>query len=371
MSDRTISYIGLGSNEGNRQQFIESARKAMSHTEGLTVLRTSRVIETKSLSRNPQQDYLNAVAQVETALPPAELLKQLQSIENQLGRVRTEKWGSRTIDLDVLLYGDSVIEQPGLSIPHRQLHLRSFILNGLCELCPDRLHPVMKVSFSELLGRLNGGDFMLDGARPQLISIAGPIGVGKSTLAKGLLKYISANGIFEEYDKNPYLSKVYAGRKELALDSELYFLTSSVSQLSPDSLAAGRVYIGDYVFDKALMYAQCWLEPEALQKYEAVFAQQRQKVVSPVLIISIEDSTEHCIERIHLRNRRYEQQIETGFLKHQQMWYNTFCQNWKNSPLIRIPADQCRTDPQVQKLADQIRHYLPSKQEIRCNCLKP
>jgi 2-amino-4-hydroxy-6-hydroxymethyldihydropteridine diphosphokinase len=364
MTDTAIAYIGLGSNEGDRKQFIESARKAISRTEGLRVLHSSRVIETKALSPVPQQDYLNAVAEVETTLPPTGLLKQLQSIENQIGRVRMEKWGPRTIDLDLLLYGDRVIEQPELSVPHKQLHLRSFVLNGLCEFCPNRPHPAMKVPFCELLKRLNGGDFALDSTRPQLISIAGPIGVGKTTLANGLIKHLLADGIFEDYEKNPYLAKVYAGQKELALDSELYFLSSSVRQLSPDSLTAGRVYISDYVFDKALMYAQSWLEPGVLEKYEAVFARQRQKVVSPVLIISIEDSTEHCIERIHRRNRRYEQGIETGFLKHQQVWYNTFCESWKVSPLIRIAAEQCRTDDQVRKLSEEIRYYLPEMKEM-------
>jgi 2-amino-4-hydroxy-6-hydroxymethyldihydropteridine diphosphokinase len=209
----SIAYIGLGSNQGNRKQFIESALKAISHIEGVKFLRSSRVIETKALSVNPQPEFLNAVMEVETKLSPADLLKQLQSIENQLGRVRAEKWGPRTIDLDILLYGDSVIEQQGLSIPHKQLHLRSFVLNGLCELCPDRLHPVMKVSFGQLLEQLNGCDFVIDPNRSQLISITGPIGVGKSTLAANLMKYIEADGIYEEYDKNPYMPRVYEGKR--------------------------------------------------------------------------------------------------------------------------------------------------------------
>jgi 2-amino-4-hydroxy-6-hydroxymethyldihydropteridine diphosphokinase len=359
MTDSIISYIGLGSNQGDRVGMIQSALDVISQTAGLRVLRTSSVIETRALSLDPQPDFLNAVAQIETGLSAVELLRQLQSIENQLDRVRKEKWGPRTIDLDVLLYGDCVIEQSRLSIPHKQLHLRSFVLSGLCELYPDGLHPGMKVNFAQLYKRLNNCDFTIDNSHPQLISIAGPIGVGKTTLAGGLSKYISCQGIFEEYDKNPYLPKVYAGQKELALDSELFFLSSSASQLSKDSLAAGRIYVSDYVFDKALMYAQCWLEPDALKKYEAVYDQQRQKVASPVLIIAIEDSTEHCMERIHRRNRRYEQGIETGFLKHQHVWYNNFCQNWKNSPLIRISAQRCRTDDQVRKLADEIRYYLP------------
>jgi deoxyadenosine/deoxycytidine kinase len=119
------------------------------------------------------------------------------------------------------------------------------------------------------------------------------------------------------------------------------------------------------------MYAQSWLEPAALEKYEAVYAQQKQKVTTPVLIIYIGDSTEHCMERIHTRNRKYEQQIQTGFLKHQQVWYNAFCQNWKASPLIRITAELCRTDQQVKKLADEIQYYLLDNKVIECKYLKP
>ncbi|MBM4103562.1 MAG: 2-amino-4-hydroxy-6-hydroxymethyldihydropteridine diphosphokinase [Planctomycetes bacterium] len=368
MSNQTIAYIGLGSNQDDRNGIIQSALEAMSRTDGVRLLRTSHIIETEALSPYPQPKYLNAVAEVETMLPPTEFLSRLQRIENQLGRVRTKKWGPRTIDLDLLLYGDSIIEQPTLSVPHKQLHLRSFVLSGLCELCPDSLHPLLKVSFSELYGRLNGCNFGIDDAMSMLISIAGPIGVGKTTLTSGLLKYLSAEGIFEDYDKNPYLADVYAGQKELALDSELYFLSSSVRQLSRETLRPDRVYLSDYVFDKALMYAQNWLELDALREYEKIFAEQRKKVVSPVLIVCIDDTTQHCLERIHQRNRRYEQGIQSGFLKHQQDWYNRLYADWKVCPVIRIPAAACLTDEQVQKLAAQIRYYLPEAEKIRCSC---
>jgi 2-amino-4-hydroxy-6-hydroxymethyldihydropteridine diphosphokinase len=371
MPGLTIAYIGLGSNEGNRKQFIESALKAMSNINGLRVLRTSRIIETGALSPHPQPGYLNAVAEVETSLPPMELLLQLQNIENQQGRVRTGKWGPRTLDLDLLLYGDVVINECELCVPHKQLPLRSFVLAGLCELCPDGLHPLLKISFSELYKRLNGGNFAIDDTMPLLISIAGPIGVGKTTLTAGLLKHLSAAGIFEDYDKNPYLPQVYAGRKDLALDSELYFLSSSVGQLSRQTLKPGRVYLSDYVFDKALMYAQSWLEPAPLAKYEEVFAEKRKEIASPVLVVSIEDTTQHCLERIHRRNRKYEQGIQSGFLKHQQDWYNKLYADWKTCPVIRIPAQLCRTDEQVQKLAAQIQYYLPETGKIRCSCQKP
>jgi len=369
MTGSTIAYIGLGSNQGDRQQYIDFALRAISQTVGIRLLRSSRVIETEALSLRPQPKYLNAAAEVETTLPPVELLMRLQQIESQLGRIRTEKWGSRTIDLDLLLYGDDiVINQGELCVPHKQLHLRSFVLAGLCGLCPERLHPLLKISFSELYKRLNGCNFAIDANRPQLISVAGMIGVGKTTLVDGLAKNLSAKGIFEEYDKNPYLAQVYAGRKDLAFDSELYFLSSGVRQLSREALLPGRVYLSDYIFDKTLMYARSWLETTVLRKYETIYAEQKQNVASPVLVIYIYDTVEHCLERIHRRNRRYEQGIEPGFLKQQQNWYNTLCDNWKACPVIRMSAAQCETDEQVRRLADEIRYYLPEMENIGCNC---
>ena len=79
-------------------------------------------------------------------------------IENRLGRVRQEKWSPRTIDLDLLLFDDKIIDTAELTVPHLQMHLRSFVLKGLCRLNPDLIHPVMKVTVKELAARLNGGD---------------------------------------------------------------------------------------------------------------------------------------------------------------------------------------------------------------------
>jgi deoxyadenosine/deoxycytidine kinase len=141
--------------------------------------------------------------------------------------------------------------------------------------------------------------------------------------------------------------------------------------LSRETLKPGRVYLSDYVFDKTLMYAQNWLEPAPLAKYEKIFAEKIKEIASPVLVVSIEDTTQHCLDRIHQRNRKYEQGIQSGFLKHQQDWYNKLRADWKTCPVIRTPAEQCRTDEQVRKLAAEIQYYLPDVGKIRCSCQKP
>lgn len=361
------AYVGLGSNEGDRAGTIRSALEAIAQTQGLQLLRTSSVIESPALSLSGSQpDYLNTVAEIQTSLLPMDLLAALQAIETYLGRVRSEKWAARTIDLDLLLYGDQIIDTPALCVPHPQLHSRSFALDGLVQLCPHKTHPVLKQSMAVLAGRLNGQNYFTNTAKPQLISVAGLIGVGKTTLTERLSRFLGGAAIYEEYDKNPYLAKVYAGQTDLALQSELYFLSSSVRQLAVDTLEAGRVYINDFVFEKALIYAQSWLNEADLAEYRRLYQAYRQKICTPVLAIYLQDTADNCLSRIHRRQRPFEQNIQTDFLLRLEVWYNELFENWTACPVIRITAGQCRTQSQVRDLAEEIKYYIAFKANQRC-----
>lgn len=367
MAETTKAYIGLGSNQGDRSSYIQLASEMLSKTPGVKVVRQSKLHQTPALSLSSSQpDYLNTVLQIQTPLPPSDLHKTLQEVELRLGRVRAEKWGPRTIDLDLLLYGDRVVNEPKLCVPHRQLHLRSFVLDGLVELCPDFVHPVLGRTIAELSKRLNGQNFAFIPDNPQLVSIAGLIGVGKTTLTRGLAECWGGQAIYEEYDKNPYLPQVYAGRSDLAIDSELYFLSSSVSQLSKANLTSGAIYVNDYVFEKALIYARSWLKAGQLAEYETIYPQQHCKAVRPAVVIYLEDTVEHCLERIHRRSRPYEQGIEPEFLKRLMGWYNELFECWTTCPIIPIRADECRTPEQVHALAKEIRWYVATKESDLC-----
>lgn len=103
-----------------------------------------------------QDWFVNAVAEIRTVLTPRDLLSALLRIESRMGRVRTERWGPRVIDLDLLLYGQSVIEEPGLTVPHPELHKRRFVLVPLNEIAPYAVHPVFGISVRGLLDRLAG-----------------------------------------------------------------------------------------------------------------------------------------------------------------------------------------------------------------------
>lgn len=148
----TIAYIGLGSNIGNK---IEACLKAIELLASAgRVTRASSLYCTEPVGYAEQEDFVNAVVEIETALSATELLKACQSIEDRLGRRRTVRWGPRTMDLDILLYGDAVLETPELSIPHPLMASRRFVLVPLCEIAPHALHPLLKKKATELLGEL-------------------------------------------------------------------------------------------------------------------------------------------------------------------------------------------------------------------------
>ena len=354
------AYIGLGSNLGDRQSYIDKALKMLACAENVSLIRVSDIIETAALGDSQQRAFLNAVAQVETTLDAQSLHRILIDIENNLGRERTGKWSARTIDLDLLLFDDKIIKTAALTVPHPQMHLRSFVLRGLCQLNVDLQHPVMKVSAGELARRLNGCDFFVSADRPLLISIAGNIGAGKTTLAKKLAELLGGEVLFEPYDTNPFLPQVYAGKKELALDSQLFFLTGRAAQIDKESLKAGQVYISDYIFEKETIYADTLLEPQQLSLYRQIYLPFAEMVFDPVLVIYLEDSGQNCLERIARRGRPYEQKIDLQFLQKLDAGYRRLFADWQKSPLIRLftPQLDYADKSGIEHLTSQIRYYI-------------
>ncbi|MGI9534962.1 MAG: 2-amino-4-hydroxy-6-hydroxymethyldihydropteridine diphosphokinase [Thermodesulfobacteriota bacterium] len=145
-------FIGIGSNLGNR---TENCIAALESISAFTIIKTvSSFYETEPVGNEDQPKFINAVAKVNTLLSPLTLLNSLKTIENQMGRERSERWGPRTIDLDILFYEDFVLESQELTIPHKHLHKRKFVLEPICEIEPWLEHPVSKQSVSRLLKNL-------------------------------------------------------------------------------------------------------------------------------------------------------------------------------------------------------------------------
>lgn len=131
-----IAYIGLGSNLDDPRAQLEQALQELARLPGSSLRARSALYASMPLDHSDQPDYVNAVAQLQTRLPALLLLDHLQAIEQAHQRVRTRHWGPRTLDLDLLLYGDQRIDQPRLQVPHPQMHLRSFVLRPLQEIAP-------------------------------------------------------------------------------------------------------------------------------------------------------------------------------------------------------------------------------------------
>jgi 2-amino-4-hydroxy-6-hydroxymethyldihydropteridine diphosphokinase len=149
-----ICFVGVGSNMDDPAGQSLKAFDHISTTKGVKLLLKSSLYRTEPVG-SPEQDwFINAVVEIRTVLTPHQLLKALQAIEHKMGRVREEKWAPRLIDLDILLYGQEVIQEKDLCIPHQELHKRRFVLEPLCEIAPYVIHPVFGISIRGLINRL-------------------------------------------------------------------------------------------------------------------------------------------------------------------------------------------------------------------------
>lgn len=148
-----IVYLGLGSNKGNKKQYIEQAVDKLSNPP-FRLVSKSTVIETAPYGFTEQDTFLNLVVKIETSLSPEELLITIKNIESVIGRKKTFRWGPREIDIDILFYNDLVYKSEILEIPHPEIHKRLFVLEPLCEIEADLVHPKFNLSISELTRKL-------------------------------------------------------------------------------------------------------------------------------------------------------------------------------------------------------------------------
>ena len=151
-------YLGLGSNLGDRKENLEKSIEALDSFEEIEVTNRSSILETEPYGKTDQPEFMNMCVEINTRMSPLSLLETVLGIEHSLGRVREEVWGPRIIDIDILLYEDLELELDDLSIPHKEMHLRSFVLEPLSEIAPDAKHPTLDKLVIELKEELERGE---------------------------------------------------------------------------------------------------------------------------------------------------------------------------------------------------------------------
>jgi len=331
MESVNITYIGLGSNKGNKMEVLQRAVKTIYERVGL-VKKISRVYKTEALGFTGD-DFLNTVICVETTLSAQQLLSALLEIEVEMGRTRKKPktYESRILDLDILLYNDAVINQNNLIVPHPKMHERRFVLEPLSTISKALIHPKFNKSVAQLL--LNCKDHSVlepqhvwlklphkkfNLSKHNYIAVEGNIGAGKTSLATSIAREFNAKLILERFADNPFLPKFYQNQERYAFTLEMSFLADRYQQISDDLSQLDlfkEFIISDYDVFKSLVFSKITLPSDEFLLYRKLFYQFYKEVPKPELYIYLYQSTDRLLENISERGRDYERHIDAEYLE--------------------------------------------------------
>ena len=293
-------------------------------------------------------DFHNCVVKMETGLSPNKLLDAVLRIENRLGRKRDEGEGyqSRTIDIDILLYDDVVKESKTLRIPHPLMQDRKFVLQPLCDLAGDELHPALAKTYSELLEACEDTSVLtkqpkwlknpkdnFDLGNYNYITIEGNIGAGKTSLASMISKEFNAKLILERFKDNPFLPKFYKEPDRYAFPLEMSFLADRYQQLL-DDIGQYDLFkdfmIADYDRYKSLIFAQVTLQEEEFVLYKRLHEMMYKEMPQPDLYVYLYQNTDRLLANIKKRGRSYEKDMDPNYLEKINQGYLDFIKSQHN-----------------------------------------
>ena len=400
-----VAYIAIGSNLGDREENLQAAVTALSDTDEVQVVAISPVYEAEAHTGQPDEtapSFLNAVVSVATTLDPEALLERLLAIEAARARRRDpeRRWSPRTLDLDILLFGEATIAGEGLTIPHRQMGERRFVLRPLADLAPNLHVPApYDRSVSDLLRdcgdtatvfRADNASLLIPGRSlasqgelwPSLdeqpvhrqvnrlpedlryVVIEGVIGAGKTTLASLISRRFGARLIKEQFEENPFLERFYEDRERWGFQTQLAFLASRFRQ---QQSLGGRdlfhdVVVSDYAFDKDRIFARLNLTGDELQLYDTMFRIMQPSIPVPDLVVYLQSTTERLMAQIRSRGRTFEKNMDPGYIEALNQAYNAYFFHYDRSPLLIVNAarlDFVENSVDLEELLSQIArmHY--------------
>ena len=344
MKIQHITYLSLGTNQGNKLENLQNAINLIDDGIG-GIQKISSIYKTPAWGFEGD-DFFNICIKVATNLEPETLIDSLLKIENKLGRQRSavEGYQNRNIDIDILLFDNEIILSNALIVPHAKMLQRKFVMIPLAEIASTTIHPIEK---KEIAACLQGCDDTSEiiklsktlkrpisiSEKYNYIAIEGNIGAGKTTLANLLSKDFNAKVVLERFADNPFLPKFYEDKERYAFPLEMSFLADRYQQLT-DDLAQFDLFksfiISDYYIFKSLIFAQVTLQKEEYLLYRKMFDLMYKEITKPDLYIYLFQNTERLLENIKNRGRAYEQKIEPEYLKRIHNGYKSFIKTEKS-----------------------------------------
>jgi deoxyguanosine kinase len=330
MESKHTYYIALGSNLGDRYASLQSAVEFCFLEIG-PIEKLSRIYECEAQGFVGPSFY-NACIALQSKLSPKQVLDKLLLFEIQEGRQRNrENYTSRSIDLDILMVDDLVVENKNLIIPHPKMHLRDFVLRPLSDIAPELVHPKLDCSTKELLSQLaqtsnlelvnlwlkNPSDryAMPDG---QYLAIEGNIGAGKTSLAQLISTEFNAHLVLERFSENPFLPRFYKNPKRYAFSLEMSFLAERYQQINDDLSQLdlfSRFVVSDYFVFKSLIFSKVTLSEDEFSLYRKLFDILYKDTPKPDLYVYLHQSIDQLKLNIENRGREYESSIQADYLQ--------------------------------------------------------
>lgn len=379
MSKDTTVFISLGSNTGNRAWILQQALFRLGRDAG-ALTSVSPVYRSPSWGFEGGE-FLNLCTSLRTVLPPEPLLDLLLEIERDFGRVRnvSEGYQDRTLDLDILYFGEEIIQSKRLQVPHPRLDTRAFILKPLADIAPQHYHPVLAKDSRNLLQACkNRSEVHRTGIRlfPDrealwselgFVAIEGNIGAGKTTLATKIAEDFNAKLILERFADNPFLPKFYEDRERYAFPLEMSFLADRYQQYTEDTRQLDlfkRFMVSDYDIYKSLIFAKITLQQDEFKLYRKLFGFMYSEVRKPKLYVYLYLHTDRLLEQIARRGRPYERSIPAEYLEKIHRGYFDFMKNAQDLNTLVIDLEELdfvARDGDYQWVLDRMaEHYIGS-----------